>query len=275
MKYIDSHQHFWIYESIKYEWIGESMKVLQRDYDPIELKRIYDDHNVESCVAVQARGIIEETDFLLNLAKQNQFIKGVVGWFDLRDDWVEESLETYSDSPLLKGVRHIVQSEPVGFLDRDDFRMGISLLEKYNLVYDILIFPAHLPESIRLVKDYPNQIFVVDHMAKPNIQGKEIDQWKRDIQKLASFDNVYCKVSGLVTEAKWDKWTPEDFSPYLETAVEAFGVNRLMFGSDWPVCLLAASYSQVLSLVENYFLAYSENERSALFRYNAENVYHL
>lgn len=275
MKYIDSHQHFWIYESIKYEWIGDSMKVLQRDYDPIELKRIYDDHNVESCVAVQARGIIEETDFLLNLAKQNQFIKGVVGWFDLRDDWVEESLETYSDSPLLKGVRHIVQSEPVGFLDRDDFRMGISLLEKYNLVYDILIFPAHLPESIRLVKDYPNQIFVVDHMAKPNIQGKEIDQWRRDIKQLASFDNVYCKVSGLVTEAKWNNWTPEDFSPYLETAVEAFGVNRLMFGSDWPVCLLAASYSQVLSLVENYFLAFSENERSALFRYNAENVYSL
>lgn len=275
MRYIDSHQHFWIYESIKYEWIGESMKVLQRDYDPIELKRIYDDHNVESCVAVQARGIIEETDFLLNLAKQNQFIKGVVGWFDLRDDWVEESLETYSDSPLLKGVRHIVQSEPVGFLDRDDFRMGISLLEKYNLVYDILIFPAHLPESIRLVKDYPNQIFVVDHMAKPNIQGKEIDQWRRDIKQLASFDNVYCKVSGLVTEAKWDKWTPEDFSPYLETAVEAFGVNRLMFGSDWPVCLLAASYSEVLNLIENYFLAFSENERSALFRYNAENVYHL
>lgn len=275
MKYIDSHQHFWIYESIKYEWIGESMKVLQRDYDPIELKRIYDNHNIESCIAVQARTKLEETDFLLNLAKQNQIIKGVVGWFNLLDYCVEKDLERYCDSPLLKGVRHIVQAEPVGFLDRDDFREGISLLEKYNLVYDILVFPVQLPESIRLVRDYPNQIFVVDHMAKPNIQGKEIDQWKRDIQQLASFDNVYCKVSGLVTEAKWNKWTPDDFSPYFETVAEAFGVNRLMFGSDWPVCLLSASYSQVLSLVENYFLAYSENERSALFRYNAENVYRL
>lgn len=250
---IDAHHHLWEYAPKTHGWIDDSMGLLKRDFLPGHLHGELQSADYSGCVAIQASQTEEETDFLLQEAAKYPFIKGVVGWLDLRDPFFAEKLEYYSKFPILKGLRHVVQDEPdENFLLNKDFLNGISLLEKYNLSYDILIFPRHLKVAKDFVKHFPNQKFVLDHIAKPTIKKNIISPWKEDILRLAEHENVYCKVSGIVTEADWNLWKHEDFIPYLDVVFEAFGVDRLMIGSDWPVCKLAGSYKEVMEIVENY-----------------------
>ncbi|MCY4217407.1 MAG: amidohydrolase family protein [Flavobacteriaceae bacterium] len=275
MKIIDSHQHFWAYDPQLYDWIDDSMEVLKRDFLPNDLKLIYQENNVDGCIAVQARTDFEEIDFLLHISHNHQFVKGVVGWLDFQHENFEEKLEFYVQQPQLKGLRHVVQAEPIGFLDKKKFRNRLSWLEQYNLVYDILIFPPQLEESIRLVKDFPNQIFVLDHIAKPYIKSGEIKQWEKDMRTLAQHDNIFCKVSGMVTEADWKQWSYKDLRPYLDVVTSSFGSHRLLYGSDWPVCLLAAKYQEVIETPMKYFAKFTLNERCDIFGKNASKVYQL
>ena len=275
MKIIDSHQHFWQYDPQIYDWIDDSMNILKQNYLPADLESIYKKNEVDGCVVVQARTDLKEIDFLLDIASKNYFVKGVVGWLDFLDNQFEKQLEQYTEYSNLKGLRHVVQAEPLGFLDRKDFQAGLKLLQKYNLVYDILIFPPQLEESIRLVKNLPNQIFVLDHIAKPYIKKQDIGAWEKDIKRLAQLENVYCKISGMVTEADWENWQLEDFRPYLDVVTAGFGANRLLYGSDWPVCLLAAEYHQVMDIVKNYFSNFTSAEKENIFGKNAFRVYGL
>jgi L-fuconolactonase len=273
---IDSHQHFWKYNSVKDAWITDDMKVIQRDFMPHDLLHLLEENNLNGCVAVQADQSEEETEFLLQLAEENDFIKGVVGWVDLRADNVEERLKHYSKYKKIKGFRHIVQGEAdENFLLQEDFCSGIAKLEKYNFTYDILIFPKHLPVAIEFVKQFPNQKFVIDHLAKPDFKQNDFSIWEKGIREIASCPNVYCKVSGLVTEADWNNWTEADFTYCLNVVTEAFGINRLMFGSDWPVSLLAASYVQSCDIVENYFLKFSTEEQDRIWGKNTLVFYNL
>jgi L-fuconolactonase len=273
---IDSHQHFWQYHPKKDEWITDEMKIIQRDFMPADLRGVLIENNIMGCVAVQADQSEEETHFLIEQARKNDFIKGVVGWVDLRAKNIDERLEYFSKFNILKGFRHIVQSEPnVDFLLQDDFCQGISLLEKYNFTYDILIKPQHLNCALEFVKKFPNQKFVVDHLAKPLIKEKHIDPWEKNIRKIATFKNVYCKISGMVTEADWENWKPEDFTPYLNVVFDCFGVGRFMYGSDWPVCLLAASYQKQLSLITSYLSSFSKDDQQKVMRTNAIKFYNL
>ncbi len=275
MKIIDSHQHFWVYDPHLYDWIDDSMEVLKRDFLPHDLKLIFKQNNVDGCIAVQARTDSQEIDFLLQISNEHQFVKGVVGWLDFQHKNFEEKLEFYSSQTNLKGLRHVVQAEPIGFLDDKKFRSGLALLEEHAMVYDILIFPPQLEESIRLVRDFPNQIFVLDHIAKPYIKSGEIKKWEKDIKTLAQYDNVYCKLSGLVTEANWNHWTINDLRPYLDVIIRNFGTHRLLYGSDWPVCLLAATYHEVLEIPRKFLAKFTLNEKSAIFGLNASKIYHL
>lgn len=273
---IDSHQHFWQYHPVKDAWINEEMKVLQRDFMPEDLQPLLQEKKVEGCVAVQADQSEEETRFLLKLANDNDFVKGVVGWVDLCGENIEERLEYYSKFQKLKGFRHIVQGEAdVDFMLRESFQNGISKLAQYNFTYDILIFPKHLENAAKLVARFPQQKFVIDHVAKPDFKGMEFSQWERDIRVLAKFPNVMCKVSGLVTEADWNNWKASDFTYCLDVVTEAFGMDRLMFGSDWPVSLLAASYGESCDLVEQYFSKFSEVEQDQFWGGNATSFYRL
>ncbi len=250
---IDAHHHLWKYAPETHDWIDNSMGLLKRDFLPEHLHGEIQSAAYHGCVAIQASQTEQETDFLIQEAEKYPFIKGVVGWLDLRDCSLDEKLEHYRKFPVLKGLRHVVQDEPdEKFLLNKDFMRGISLLEKYDFTYDILIFPEHLKVANEFVKHFPNQKFVLDHIAKPTIKKGVISPWKEDILKLAENKNVYCKVSGMVTEADWNHWKYEDFIPYLDVVYKAFGVDRLMIGSDWPVCNLAGSYKEVMEIVENY-----------------------
>ncbi|MEO7800670.1 MAG: amidohydrolase family protein [Ginsengibacter sp.] len=273
---IDSHQHFWNYNRKNFTWIDDSMQVIRKDFTPPMLKIILDENNIDGCVAIQTAQTEEETNFLLAYAAEYDFIKGVVGWVDLQSDDVEQRLIYYKQFPLLKGLRHIVQGEddPV-FLQRPAFKNGISLLQKMNYTYDILIYPHQLKMAIDFVADFPEQKFVLDHLAKPYIKTKMIEEWKKDLLKLAAFENVSCKISGLVNETDWKNYTPQDIFPYIETALEAFGINRVMFGSDWPVCLVAADYTMVLNIVEEVFKSFSIEEQDNFFGNNATKFYNL
>lgn len=274
--FIDSHQHFWKYDPVRYAWIGDHMSVLKRDFLPTDLEKIYAANGVDGCVAVQADQSEEETLFLLDQAARYDFVKGVVGWVDLRSDRVEEKLAQFSAYENLCGLRHIVQDEPdVNFLLRDDFQRGVSLLEKYGFTYDILIFPTQLEAALKLVAHFPRQQFVVDHIAKPYVKDGKIDRWAAFMQKIAAHPNTCCKVSGIVTEADWQNWTYEQIAPYLQIVYEAFGANRLMYGSDWPVCLLAASYREVKSIPERFFQELPESEKQQIFAKNAIEFYGL
>lgn len=276
MKKIDSHQHFWKYHPIKDAWISDEMKVIKRDFLPEDLLPILLENGVEACVAVQADQSEEETHFLLELAQKNDFIKGVVGWIDLRNPDVNSRLDYFSQFSKLKGFRHIVQAEPENnFLLRADFCNGIAQLEKYNFTYDILILPQHLPFAVEFVKRFPNQKFVIDHLAKPNFKTQEFDDWEKGIRGIGNFENVYCKVSGLVTEADWIIWSESDFEYCLNVVTEAFGIKRLLFGSDWPVCLLAADYSQTMKIVENYYSKFPAIEQEQFWSKNAFEFYNL
>lgn len=273
---IDSHQHFWKYHPVKDSWITDDMKVIQQDFLPNDLLPLLKENNLDGCVAVQADQSEEETEFLLQLAEENDFIKGVVGWIDLRAENLEERLEFFSKYKKLKGFRHIVQGEPeVDFLLRDDFCKGIAMLEKYNFTYDILIFPKHLENTLEFVKQFPNQKFVIDHLAKPDFKKFEFSEWEKGIRAIAQYENVYCKVSGLVTEADWKNWKAEDFTYCLNVVSQAFGMNRLMYGSDWPVSLLAASYVQSCDIVEHYFSKFSSKEQDRIWGGNALNFYNI
>lgn len=273
---IDSHQHFWNYSPSRQAWITEQMAVLKRDFLPSDLLKIYERNAVAGCVAVQADGSEEETDFLLQLAEQNSFIKGVVGWVDLQDRNVESRLRHYQSFPKLKGFRHVVQDEPdPDFMLREDFRMGLKVLEAFNYTYDILIYPHQLDAAIKTVEDFPTINFVLDHIAKPDIKNSRFDNWLPKIKRLAQSPNVSCKVSGMVTEAAWRNWTQEDFVPYLEVVTEAFGMDRLMFGSDWPVCLLSGNYEEVLGIVKTYMAQFTQADQQQVFYTNALSFYRL
>ncbi len=273
--YIDSHQHFWRYHPLKHSWITDEMAVIRKDFLPGDLYPLLQENNVTGCVAVQADRTETETDFLLDLAGENSFIKGVVGWIDLTGDHVGERLEHYRQYNSVKGFREILQGEEPEFMLRPAFLQGIQLLGSFGFTYDILIFPQHLPAAVQLVKQFPDQRFVIDHLAKPYIKAGAIDQWRKDIGIIAQYPNVHCKISGMVTEADILHWKPEDMYPYLDAVLEAFSIKRVMYGSDWPVCLVAASYAQTIGLVTTYFSAFSTAEQSLFFHTNARHFYQL
>jgi L-fuconolactonase len=273
---IDSHQHFWKYDPKVHSWMNDDMKIIQRDFLPQDLKPLLDKSGIHGCVAVQASQTEAENDFLLSLSHENDFIEGIVGWVDLQSKDISGRLEFYSGHPKIKGFRHIIQDEPdIDFMLRPSFLKGISKLYEFGFTYDILIYPKHLPNAYTLAKSFPNQLFVIDHLAKPNIKEQEIANWSSDLKKIASLENVYCKISGMVTEADWYNWKPENFTPYLETALEAFGVERLMNGSDWPVCTLSSSYENTYGIAKRFFSKLSENEQEQFFGGNATSFYQL
>jgi len=272
---IDTHQHFWKFDPVRDSWINDTMQVLRKDFLPDDLNPDLKRNAIDGCIAVQADQSEKETQFLLDLATEYNFIKGVVGWLDLRDKNVGDKLDFYSQNNLLKGLRHIVQSELDDFMIQENFQRGIGILGKYNLTYDILIYPNQMNATFQLISKYPDQLFVIDHLAKPSIKKQLISTWENEIKKLALWPNVSCKLSGLVTEADWNNWKMSDFRPYLDVVVEAFGINRVMFGSDWPVCLLAASYSQVFNVVADYFENFTVEEKEKVFGTNAIKFYNI
>ncbi len=272
---LDSHQHFWKYSPQQHNWIDDSMVSLKRDFLPNDLEPHLVENKIEACMVVQADQSEKETEFLLELATQYEFIKGVVGWVDLRAKNVEERLQFYSQNQYFKGVRHIVQSEKQDFLVDPAFQNGIEKLGNLNLTYDLLIYSHQIEAAIKLVSQFPNQKFVLDHLAKPNIKNGKIEPWKNQIQRLAQFSNVSCKISGMVTEADHAQWKPSDFIPYLDIVFDAFGENRILFGSDWPVCLLAASYQEVYQLITDYTANFSLEQRDKLFGANAKRFYNI
>ncbi len=250
---VDAHQHFWKYSPTEYAWISDQMAVLKRDYLPQDLKPLLAAQDFDGSIAVQARQDVEETRWLLELAETNEIVKGVVGWVDLRSPELTAQLESFAPHPKFVGVRHILQDEADDeFMLRAEFRRGISRLQEYGLSYDLLLYPRHLPIAVKLVKEFPEQRFVLDHIAKPFIRDGVIEPWNRHIRELSKFENVWCKVSGMVTEARWGQWGIEDFRPYLDTVFEAFGSGRIMIGSDWPVCTLSAPYAETMRIVRDY-----------------------
>jgi L-fuconolactonase len=273
---IDAHQHFWRYNPDEYDWIDNSMRRLQRDFLPQDLEPELQCAGFDGCITVQARQTNVETEWLLEMADLTPFVLGVIGWVDLRSEHVRSQLARFAPHPKFLGVRHIVQSEPdERFLMRPEFRRGIGALEEFGLTYDILIYPRHLPVAVELVENFPKQPFVLDHLAKPLIKSGTVHPWDRHMRKLAAFPNVYCKLSGLVTEADWTAWKPEHFAPYLNVALECFGPERLMIGSDWPVCTVAASYSEAMNLVIDYLGKYPERVGTALLGGTAQKLWRL
>ncbi|WP_373517465.1 amidohydrolase [Pricia sp.] len=273
---IDSHQHFWKYNPESHAWIDDAMTTIRRDFLPSELKSVCIENGIDGCVAVQADQTLAETDFLLDLAQRHDFIKGVVGWADLRDKNVDEILESYASHKKLKGWRHVVQEEPdTNFLLRPDFLRGISYLEKYGFTYDILVFPHQLGAVLEFVKRFPHQKFVIDHVAKPYIKDSFYEGWAVLMKAIAQHENVYCKVSGMITEADYNSWTPEQLHPYLHHILEIFGSERLMFGSDWPVCLVAGNYGQVKAVIMDFISGLGENDQNRIMGGNAVAFYRL
>ena len=274
--HIDAHQHFWIYRPEEYGWIDDSMRVIRRDFLPADLRPELAAHGFGGSVAVQARQTLEETRWLLELADQNPRIVGVVGWVDLCSADAHSQLSEFSKNPKLVGIRHIVQSEPDDrFLLREDFLRGITLLAEFDLAYDILIYTKHLQVAAEFVERFRRQRFVLDHLAKPPIRTREIEMWATGIRRLAQFPHVLCKLSGLVTEADWHEWKPEEIVPYLDVAYEAFGADRLMIGSDWPVCLAAAPYARVMEVVKTWLGQFPTSTREAILGGNAQRFWKL
>lgn len=272
---IDTHQHFWKYNATRDAWITDEMRVIQRDFLPEDAEPLLTWYDFDGCIAVQADQSHEETHFLCDLAITSPFIKGVVGWTDLRASDADEWLDYFKAFPKIKGFRHIVQAEPDGFMLDASFQNGIKLLEYFGFTYDLLLYPHQLKEATALVRAFPHQKFVLDHLAKPYIKKGEIDTWKADLSELAQSENVWCKISGMVTEADWQTWTESEIRPYLDAAFEIFGAKRLMFGSDHPVCLLAGTFEQVLGLIENYVSTLSASEQHQFWSQNAIDFYGL
>lgn len=273
---IDAHQHFWRYQEQKYPWIGVGMDALRKDYLPAQFEGLMQSAGLEGSIAVQARQVPEETTWLLELADTHSFIKGVVGWFDLRSADLDRQLERYVTHPALRGVRHVLHDEPDDrFMLREDFLTGISRLAAFDLVYELLLFPCHLPVACRLAERFPGQQFVLDHLGKPPIKKGLLEPWATDIRNLAAYHNVSCKISGMVTEADWTTWREADLTPYLDVVFEVFGVRRLMAGSDWPVCTLAASYDRVIKVAADYVGRFSQADRDLILGGNACRIYGL
>jgi L-fuconolactonase len=278
MMKIDAHQHFWNYSVEEYGWIDDNMAVLKKNHLLSDLQKILQANGFAGSVAVQARQSVEETAWLLALAEQNPFIKGVVGWLDLRSEQLDEQLTQFASHTKLVGVRHVVQGEPDDrFILSDQFMRGIEKLLYHNLAYDILIFPRQLPAAIEFVQNFPKHRFVLDHIAKPIIKDGIISPWKLQIEQLAAFPNIFCKLSGMVTEADWHNWSITDFEPYLDVIFQAFGADRVMFGSDWPVCTVAATYRQVIEIVDSYLNSHnlSDQEKAAFWGGSAVKFYQL
>jgi L-fuconolactonase len=273
---IDAHQHFWNYDPVRDAWITDAMSVLKRDFSPSDLVPELDGCGIDRTIAVQADQSGTETQFLLDVAEKTDRVAGVVGWLDLRSPALEERLRHFSRFKKLRGLRHIAQAEPDdGFLARPEFVRGVSQLKDFGLTYDILIYPKQLPAAIELVSKLPEQKFVVDHLGKPEIKTGNIAEWAANIREIAASRNVYCKLSGMVTEARWRAWEPADFEPYLDVVFEAFGSHRLIFGSDWPVCLTVATYTQVKDIVESYVHRHARDHHDAIFGDNASAFYDL
>lgn len=272
---IDSHQHFWVFDEERDSWITPEMEKIRKNFLPADLEPVLKANGVDGCVAVQADQSNQETEFLLQLAESNDFVKGVVGWIDLRADNLYDRLEVCSQFEKLKGFRHVVQGEPDGFLEQPDFIKGVRQLTAFNFTYDILVYPTQLKASYTFAKQLPNVRFVLDHIAKPYIKKGEIEGWAKDIKKLAELPNVSCKVSGMVTEADWYNWKNEDFTPYLDIVFEAFGANRILFGSDWPVCLVAAEYGAMKDILSSYLAKLSKDEQKKIWGENAVKFYSL
>jgi L-fuconolactonase len=273
---IDAHQHFWKYSPVEYGWISDEMSSIRRDFLPDDLRENLTATGFDGSVAVQARQTLEETDWLLDLACETDVIRGVVGWVPLADESVCNELEHLANHPLLKGVRHVVQDEPDdNFILGEEFNRGVAMLREFDLVYDILIFERHLPKTIAFVDRHPEQVFVLDHIAKPKIRDAELEPWKQNITALAERRNVYCKLSGLVTEDDIANPSREALLPYMETVLEAFGPRRLMFGSDWPVCLLACEYATWVGWVRDFISSLSSSEQSQILGETAAEAYNL
>jgi len=273
---IDSHQHFWRYDPRRDNWITDEMSFLKRDFLPADLTPEMRANHVDGCVAVQADQSEQETMFLLNLAAECSEIKGVVGWVDLCSPELPKRLEYFSQFEKLRGFRHVVQSEPDDrYMLRPDFLAGIGLLERFNFSYDILIYARQLPAAIELAEQFPQQRFVIDHIAKPSIRSGAISPWAQQIESVAKNPNVYCKLSGLLTEGDWRGWREADFKPYLDVVLNAFGPDRLMFGSDWPVCLLAGTYRNVKELIAGCIRDLPLAQQQKIFGLNAASFYGL
>jgi L-fuconolactonase len=275
MMRIDAHQHFWHYDPVRDAWITDEMEALKRDFLPGELEDLLAAHRMDGSVVVQADQSEAETRFLLDVANRHSTILGVVGWVDLLAQDLPDRLEHYSTSEKFRGIRHIAQAEADHFLARGDIVHRLGMLRDFGLTYDILIYPRQLPSALSLVERLPDQPFVIDHMAKPLVARGVMEPWETQMRELATYPNVWCKVSGLVTEADWANWQPADFRPYLDVVFEAFGTRKVMFGTDWPVCLLAASYRQVVDLIQTYVEQFPSSEREGVFGENAAHFYGL
>ena len=273
---IDAHQHFWKFDPVRDSWITGEMSVIQKDFFPQELQLLLQKNNFDGSVVVQSDQSESENEFQLKNADENAFIKGVVGWIDLQSKDAEEKLSYYSSFKKMKGFRHVLQGEvDRALMLKPAFMNGISKLEKFGFTYDILIYADQLKYIGEFVSAFPDQKFVIDHLAKPDIKNKKISDWKREIENVAGHENVYCKISGMVTEADWKNWTQKDLIPFIDVVIESFGSNRIMFGSDWPVCLVAASYEQTLNIVQEYFYSFSASEQELFFGKNAIKFYNL
>lgn len=273
---IDAHQHFWKYTPEEYEWIDESMAAIRRDFLPEDLQTEIRQTGIDGVVAVQARQTLEETRWLLDLVSQYDFIRGVVGWVPLTSPDLRSVLDNLSRDRKLKAVRHVLQGEADDrYMLREDFGRGIELLKEFKLTYDILVFERHLPHATKFVRSHPEQMFVLDHIAKPRIGDGILSPWRENICSLAKYPNVYCKLSGMVTEADYQAWKEDDLKPYFDVVLDAFGPERVLFGSDWPVCLVAASYQTWWAVVSNQISELSDSEQSAILGATATRVYHL
>ena len=270
---IDSHVHFWKYNKADLPWIDRNMKILQKDYLPSDLELTLKRNHVDGCIAVQAITAEVETRFLAELANSHPFIKGVVGWADLKADNAEKKLTELKEYPSIVGIRHIVQTEPDDFLYDEKFRAGISLLKEFGYTFDLLIYPRQLKAAVDFVRAFPEQTFIIDHCAKPDIKNRELENWQKGITDLAMFPNVSCKLSGMLTEAGWKDWSPGDFYPFLVTVFESFGTERLMFASVWPVMLLSGISVQWKSLLEKYMEKFLVEQKEAVFGLNALKIY--
>ncbi|MBE7177125.1 MAG: amidohydrolase family protein [Mucilaginibacter polytrichastri] len=273
---IDSHQHFWNFDPERHAWINDDMGTLKRDFLPQDLGPILHKYGIDGCVSVQADQSEAETEYLLGFAENYQFIKGVVGWVDLQAADLDERLSHYTQFKKLKGFRHVLQDESdLDFMLRPAFLKGVSRLKEHGLTYDILIYPEHLPNVVRFVGEFLDQPFVIDHLAKPVIRQRQIREWRNQIRAVAAYENVHCKLSGMVTEADWHNWHPEDFDPYTDVILEAFGAKRIMYGSDWPVCTVASTYRETLDLAQRFAGKLSNDEQALFWGENAVAFYHL
>ena len=272
---IDSHQHFWTYDATRHSWISDDMKVIRRDFLPGDLHPLLKQNNIDGSVVVQVDQTEDETLSLLSMANQHSFIKGVVGWIDLKNPDFESRLEYFSTLKKLKGFRHIVQGEKPGFLSQPAFIRGVQTLARYQFTYDLLVYHYQLEEALSFARQAPHTKIVIDHLAKPSISTQDLNEWQKQMLAMAAFPNVYCKVSGMVTEALWPGWKYDDFVPYLDVVFEAFGTQRLMYGSDWPVCLVAASYDDQFSIIQKYVQGFSSPEKKQVLGENAKLFYNL